>query len=129
MNVSAVRLAEVRALTIAESFTTTETARLLGVSGSTVTRRRAKRTLYAFRYGTRWRFAAWQVSTAAAIPGINELAPAIPPSMHPAFVRGLMLAPRRQLVDGDELKSPRDFLIEGGDPARIIALFEALDAL
>jgi hypothetical protein len=127
--VSATRLAEIRATTIAESFTTNETARLLGVSESTIRRRRAGRTLYAFPHWSRWLFAAWQFSTAATIPGIDELAPAIPPSMHPAFVRGLMLAPRRQLVDGDELKSPRDFLLEGGDPARIIALFEALEAL
>jgi hypothetical protein len=127
--VSAARLAEIRAVTIAESFTTAETAQLLSVSESTVRRRRAKRSLYAFPNGTKWRFAAWQFSMAATIPGIGELSPAIPPTMHPAFVRGLMLAPRRQLVDGDELKSPRDFLIEGGDPGRIVALFEALDAL
>jgi hypothetical protein len=127
--VSAARLAEIRAVTIAESLTTTETARLLGVSESTVRRQRVERTLYTFPNEGRWRFAVWQFSTAATIPGIEELAPAIPASMHPAFVRGLMLAPRRQLVDGDELKSPRDFLIEGGDPARIIAILEALDAL
>jgi hypothetical protein len=127
--VSAARIAEIRAVTIAESLTTTETARLVGLSASTIRRRRANRSLYAFPHGTQWRFAAWQFSTTATIPGIDDLAPAIPPSMHPAFVRGLMLAPRRQLVDGDELKSPRDFLIEGGDPARIIAIFEALDAL
>lgn len=129
MNVSAARLAEIRAVTIAESFTTAETAALLGVSESTVRRRRVKRTLYAFPHGWQWLFAAWQFTTAATIPGIVELAPALPPSIHPAFVRGMMLAPRPGLADGAELKSPRQFLIEGGDPAQVIAIFEALEAL
>jgi hypothetical protein len=127
--VSAARIAEIRAVTIAESLTTTETARLLGLSPSTIRRRRASRSLYAFPHGTQWRFAAWQFSTAATIPGIDALAPAIPTTMHPAFVRGLMLAPRRQLADGDQLISPREFLAGGGDPVRVIAIFEALEAL
>jgi hypothetical protein len=127
--VSAARLAEIRAVTIDESLTTTETAQLLAVSESTVRRWRVKRTLYAFPHARQWRFAAWQFSTATTIPGIAELARAIPPSMHPAFVRGLMLAPRRQLADGDELQSPREFLIGGGDPARVIGIFAALEAL
>jgi hypothetical protein len=127
--VSAARLAEIRAVTIAESLTTTETGRLLRLSPSTIRRRRASRSLYAFPHGNQWRFAAWQFSAAATIPGIDELALAIPPTMHPAFVRGLMLAPRRQLVDGDQLISPREFLAGGGDPVRVIAIFEALEAL
>jgi len=129
MNVSAAKLAEVKAIAVAESFTTTQTAAILKVGRETVRRRRQDAKLYAFPYGRHWRFPAWQFQAGSPIPGLEVVVRAIPLSMHPAFVRGMMLAPRPRLADGDDWESPRTFLISHGDPARVSTIFETLAAL
>jgi len=101
MNVSKSRLAEVKAVTIAESFTTSQTAQTLSVSEATVRRMRQNRKLYAFPYRRQWRFPDWQFHDGTPISGLETVVAAIPLSMHPAFVRGMMLAPRPRLGDGD----------------------------
>ncbi|MET4583755.1 excisionase family DNA binding protein [Conyzicola nivalis] len=129
MNVTAARLAEVKAVAIAESLTSAQAARTLGVSVSTVRRMREDLKLYAFPYGRQWRYPAWQFRSGAVIPGLEKLVPAITLSMHPAFVRGMMLAPRPRLADGETWTTPRSFLVNGGDPARVASIFEELAAL
>jgi len=129
MNVSTARLAEVKAVAIAESFTTAQTARTLAVSETTVRRMRENRKLYAFPYGRQWRYPAWQFRSGTVIPGLDTLVASIPLSMHPAFVRGMMLAPRPKLADGETWTTPRRFLISGGDPAQVASIFEELAAL
>jgi len=129
MNVSAEKLAEVKAITVAESFTTLQTARILEVSRTTIQRHRQDGKLYAFPHGRQWLYPAWQFGAGATIPGLEVVIPAIALSMHPAFVRGMMLAPRPRLAEGEVWESPRTFLINGGDPARVAAIFEELAAL
>ena len=129
MNVSADKLAEVKAVSVAESFTTLQTARILDVSRTTIQRRRQDGKLYAFSYGQQWRYPAWQFGAGSTIPGLEVVIPAITRSMHPAFVRGMMLAPRPRLAEHELRESPRTFLINGGNPARVAAIFEELAAI
>jgi len=129
MNVSPAKLAEVKAITVAESFTTSQTAAILEVGLETVRRRRQYGKLYAFPYGRQWRFPTWQFEAGSPIPGLEVVVPAITLSMHPAFVRGMMLAPRPRLAEGETWESPRMFLINHGDPTRVATIFEALAAL
>ena len=120
------RIAEIKAVTIAESLTTAQTARLLSISESAVRRRRADGRLYSFPLFRHWRYASWQFTDSGLLLGIDDVNRTIPRSVHPAFVRGLMLAPRPGLGPGDRLESPRDFLLRGGDPATVIELFEMI---
>jgi hypothetical protein len=129
MNASAEKIAEVKATTIAESFTTSQTTRILDVSRTTIQRRRQDGKLYAFPHGRQWLYPAWQFGAGSTIPGLKVVIPAITLSMHPAFVRGMMLAPRPWPAADDAWESPRTFLINGGDPARVAAIFEELAAL
>jgi len=129
MNVTAERLAEVKAVAIAESLTTAQAARTLAVSATTVRRMRERGSLYAFPHERQWRFPTWQFHGHAALPGVEELVAVVPLSMHPAFVRGMMLAPRPGLTDVETWTTPRRFLIDGGDPVRVAAIFETLAAL
>ncbi|GAB2456470.1 hypothetical protein HD599_003244 [Conyzicola lurida] len=129
MIVPPAKIAEATAITVAESFTTAQTARILGVSEATVRRRRLEQKLYGFPFGRQWRYSVWQFGAGSALPGIETVVKAIPPSMHPAFVRGMMLAPRPRLADSEEWESPRTFLIGGGDPARVAAIFETRASL
>lgn len=119
------RIAEIEAVVIAESLTTAQAARQLGVKDSVVRRRRANRRLYAFPLFRQWRYPSWQFEGGDVVPGLDSVVPAIPEGVPPAIVRAVMLAPR-QLEDKVRSESPRDFLIRGGDPARIVALFEAI---
>jgi hypothetical protein len=119
------RIAEIKAVTIAESLTTVQAARRLSVNEPVVRRRRANRRLYAFPLFRQWRYPMWQFGEEGVIPGQEAVVPAIPDCVHPAIVRAVMLAPR-PLVEGMGGESPRDFLIRGGDPARVVALFETI---
>ena len=129
MNVSAAKLAEVKAISVAESFTTSQTARILEASRRTIQRRRQDGKLYAFPHRRQWLYPAWQFGAGSTIPGLEVVIPAIALSMHPAFVRGMMLAPRPRLTEDEAWESPRTFLINGGDPERVAAIFEELAAL
>ena len=119
------RIAEIKAVTIAESLTTAQAARRLTVKESVVRRHRANRRLYAFPLFRQWRYPAWQFEGGDVIPGLESVVPAIPGWVPPAIVRAVMLAPRPP-AEGMDAESPRDFLIQGGDPVRVVALFEAI---
>lgn len=49
---------------------------------------------------------------------------AIPADLSAVSVRALMLAPRPGLADGSKRISPREWLLDGGDPARVAILFD-----
>jgi hypothetical protein len=107
-----------------QSFTAAQLGRLLGVSTSRVDHGRRGGRLYAFQLGERWRYAAWQLADGGLVPGLPALVTAIPLTMHPAFVRSLMLAPRPMQGDGAAFVSPVDWLSRGGEVAPVLELFE-----
>jgi hypothetical protein len=120
------RIAAAVEKTVKESFVQDEVASMLGVSPSTVSRRKAAGQLYAFRYMGRWRFASWQFTDEAIIPGVTEIVGSVAAELHPATVRGVMLAPRPTLNARGRLETPRDFLLRGGDVCRVLEIFDGM---
>jgi Arc/MetJ family transcription regulator len=120
------RIAEIVAATVSESLTTSETASLLGVSQSTVSRRRSAGGLYAFHHSGRWIFASWQFSSGKTVPGVTEIVRSSASELHPVTVRGVMLAPRPTLNARGRPETPRDFLLRGGDVSRVLEIFDGM---
>jgi hypothetical protein len=123
------RIAEIVAATVSESLTTRETASLLGVSLSTVSRRRSAGGLYAFRHSGRWRFSSWQFSGGKILPGVTKIVGSSASELDLVTVRGVMLAPRPTLNARGRLETPRDFLLRGGDVSRVIEIFDGMQWL
>jgi hypothetical protein len=117
------RIAAIVATTVEESTTAGTVALMLGVSLSSVNRRRSAGRLYAFRLAGIWRFASWQFADAEVIPGVPEIVHSVADQLHPASVRAVMLAPRPTLNAHGRLERPRDFLIRGGDVCRVLEIF------
>jgi hypothetical protein len=120
------RIAEIVAATVSESLTTSQTASLLGVSLSTVSRRRSAGGLYAFRHSGRWRFSSWQFSGGKVLAGVTEIVRSSASELHPVTVRGVMLAPRPTLNARGRLETPRDFLLRGGEVSRVLEIFDGM---
>jgi hypothetical protein len=120
------RIAAVVATTVRESTTADAVASMLGVSLSTVSRRKSKGQLYAFRYAGIWRFASWQFTDEGVIPGVSEIVDSVADQFHPATVRAVMLAPRPTLNAKGRLERPRDFLLRGGDVCRVLEIFAGM---
>ena len=120
------RVAAVVTTTVQESTTADAVASMLGVSLSTVRRRKAAGHLYAFRYAGSWRFASWQFTDEGVIPGVSEIVHSVADQFHPATVRAVMLAPRPTLNAQGRLERPRDFLLRGGDVCRVLEIFAGM---
>jgi hypothetical protein len=69
---------EARGALLADSLSTVELARRLGVSAAAVTKRRVAGRLLAFRHRGDWRYPAWQLTDGALLPGIVEAWQAMP---------------------------------------------------
>jgi len=113
-----------RLTTLAESLSTSQASSLLCVNTSTVGRRRKSGMLYGFPHPRGWGYPTWQFAGGATIPGLASILSAIPADLSAVSVRALMLAPRPGLADGSKRISPQEWLIDGGDPARVAILFD-----
>jgi len=113
-----------RLTTLAESLSTSQASSLLCVNTSTIGRRRKRGMLYGFPHPRGWRYPTWQFAGGATIPGLASLLSTIPSDLSAVSVRALMLAPRPGLADGSKRISPREWLLNGGDPARVAILFD-----
>jgi hypothetical protein len=121
-------VAKAKATTIEESLTTHEVSKLLKISFPVVRRRRLNKLLYAFRDQNQWRFPTWQFHDRTVLPGLTAVLESISPHLHPVLVQGAMLAERPSLTGDASMVRPRDWLRDGGDPARVIELFRNLQA-
>lgn len=102
--------------TLASALTLDQAADFLGLSRSRLSHRLADHSLWAFtvhgrRYLPRWQFSA----DGRTIPGLAQVTPAIPATLHPLAVESFMTAPRPDF-DG---RTPVEWLSSGGDPALI----------
>lgn len=120
------RIAAIVATTVEESTTADAVALMLGVSLSSVSRRRSAGRLYTFHHAGVWRFASWQFADGEVIPGVPEIVHSVADQLHPATVRAVMLAPRPTLSEKGRLERPRDFLIRGGDVCRVLEIFAGM---
>ena len=123
------RTAARHAALLASALTVQEAARRLGVDGSRVRQRLARRTLYGVRVDGAWRLPLFQFTDdgAAVVPGFGELAPALA-DLHPVAVAVWFTAPHVDLAVGedDTRVSPRDWLLGGGDARELLPLVEEL---
>ncbi len=103
-------------------------AKLLGVNASRVRQRLNAKppTLYGFKLEGEWRIPDFLFAGRRLIPGISELAAALPPDVHPvSFFRWFTL-PDPDLVASDDARaqpiSPRVWLLSGGSPRELALL-------
>jgi hypothetical protein len=74
--------------------------------------------LYAIKVGHRRRIPSWQIRDNAVLPWMQPVAQAIPDSVHPLDVAGLMTTPQDEL-DG---RTPVEHLVNGGNPESVLSL-------
>ncbi len=107
-----------------EPLSTSEAARLLGGRDESRVRHRLRvGGLYAVPSGRRGhRFPAWQFHAGQPLPGLQSVLAALPDGLHPLEVVGFMSTPQPELVVEDKQVAPREWLIGGGDAARVVVL-------
>jgi hypothetical protein len=100
---------EARNALLAESLSTVEVARRLGVSAAAVTKRRVAGRLVAFRHRGDWRYPAWQLADGAVVPGVAEAWRVMPHAADDLRAVRWFVLPSRHLGD----RSPLDVLRAG----------------
>lgn len=113
---------------IKTSLSTRATAERLGKDASRVRQRIAAGTLYAFRVDGDWLLPTFQFAGDDLVPGISHILPHLPTNLHPLKVERFFSLPNPDLVEGPDERpaSPRDWLLAGGAPERVIAVVKAL---
>ncbi|MEM9556020.1 MAG: hypothetical protein AAGC60_17320 [Acidobacteriota bacterium] len=106
---------------VAASDTALEAADRLGVNGSRVRQRLGAGTLYGFKHEGAWRLPRWQFEAGASIPRLDRVMEALDPDVSPVAVSRWFTSAWQDLVDGERLLSPRRWLLEGRDPAPVVA--------
>ncbi|HEY5877261.1 MAG TPA: hypothetical protein VIU11_00020 [Nakamurella sp.] len=107
---------------IASTLSVEAAARLLGIDRTRISHRLSRRALWAVDIGSRRRLPDWQFRAGRELPGLAVLIEAIPSSVHPDDVAGLMTSPQDEL-DG---RTPVDHLASGGDPGPVADLLADL---
>ena len=102
-----------------------DAAARLDIDASTLRHRLAVPSVYAVRARGAWKLPLFQFSDTldAIIPGFGNLAPALV-DLHPVDVFNWFTLPHVDLEIGDRSVSPREWLLSGGNPKRLIALLE-----
>ncbi|GAA3869679.1 hypothetical protein GCM10022243_38910 [Saccharothrix violaceirubra] len=103
-----------------------EAARTLGVDTSRVRHRLGVGRLVGWKDRGSWRLPAWQFAGAGVLPGLEVVLAAVPADQPALVVAGFMTTPQEDLpVDGVPA-APRDWLLAGGEAARVAALVAGL---
>jgi excisionase family DNA binding protein len=112
------------------SLTVAEAARRLGVDSSRVRQLLADRQLYGLQVEGTWRIPAFQLAGDRLVPGLDEVVPALPKSLHPVALYHWFTEPNPDLVsEGDRRLSPREWLLAGSPPRAVAGLAADLDSL
>jgi Protein of unknown function (DUF2384) len=106
---------EARSALLADSLSTIEVARRLGVSAAAVTKRRVAGRLVAFRHRGDWRYPAWQLADGAVLPGIADAWREMPHHAEDLRAVRWFTLPSRHLGG----RAPIDVLRDG-DPAAVV---------
>lgn len=114
---------------LATAFTAKEAAdRLGGVSDASVRQRLDAGTLYGVKPSREWRLPLFQFTDSGEVPGIKRVLPLIDRRLSPVAVARWFHLPKSELRDEDLAKdlTPREWLLEGRDPAPLLPLAETL---
>lgn len=100
--------------------TTAQVVERFGYQRSNVSRMVAHRDLYAVKQprGKGSVFPRWQFTDEGALRGLRLILPLFPGDYHPLDIEGFMTTPADTLAG----RSPRDWLVTGGDPSRVADL-------
>jgi hypothetical protein len=120
-----VRTAGKLASILATALPVPEAAARLGIDASTLRHRLAVPSVYAVRVNSAWKLPLFQFSDTldGIIPGFGELAPALS-DLHPVDVFNWFTLPHVDLEVRDRSVSPREWLLSGGSPRRLVALLD-----
>ena len=125
-----------RAILLATGLSTEDAAGVLGVSEARVRQRVGhERTLLGVKTPTGWRLPGFQFEGGGEVPGVGRVLRAMDPGLHVLSVANWFSLPKPELrteyLGGagegeDELLSPRDWLLRGGDPEALLGLAREL---
>jgi hypothetical protein len=120
-----VRTAGKLASILASALPVPDAAARLSVDASTLRHRLAVPSVYAVRANGAWKLPLFQFSDTldAIIPGFGDLAPTLV-DLHPVDVFNWFTLPHVDLEIEDRSVSPREWLLSGGSPKRLIALLD-----
>jgi len=93
---------------VAESLSTAEVARLLGVSAAAVTKRRGKGGLIAFKHKEDWRYPRWQFAGSTVLPGAIAVWKVLPDRHDVAGLVRWFTLPSRHLADRTPIQAIHD---------------------
>jgi hypothetical protein len=115
------------AVLLADALSVAEVADRLGIDGSRVRHRLAKRQLIGIRQPRGWSLPAYQFGAdGQPLPGIERVASALAGS-HAVVVARFFATPQPELRLERRRLTPRQWLEGGGDPSRVAALARTLD--
>lgn len=115
---------------VSASLTTSEAAERLGVSPSRVRQLIAERPLLSVRVSGRRLLPAWQFTEdGILLPGLADVLASLPADSDPLAVQQRLHSPDVDLANQDaQPRSPLQWLADGGDSTRVIALLTDGDA-
>lgn len=122
---------DVRARTVAlqavlrdTALTVAGAAERIGVDASRIRHRIADGHLMGWKDRGGWRLPVWQFTDDDVLPGLATVLAAVPADQPALVVAAFMTTPQLDL--GDPPTTPRDWLLAGGDPARVASLMSVL---
>lgn len=120
---------DVRARTVAlqavlrdTALTVAGAAERIGVDASRIRHRIADSQLVGWKDHGGWRLPVWQFTDDDVLPGLGTVLAAVPDDQPALVVAAFMTTPQLDLGD----VTPRDWLLAGGDPARVASLMSVL---
>ena len=122
-----VRTAGKLASILATALSVPDAAARLSIDASTLRHRIAAGTVYAMRVNGAWKLPLFQFTDTldAIVPRFGELAPALA-DLHPVDVFNWFTLPHVDLEVSGNSVSPRQWLLSGGSPQRLVALLDEI---
>ncbi|MBB5919635.1 hypothetical protein FHR81_000664 [Actinoalloteichus hoggarensis] len=104
------------------ALTVPQAAAALGIDTSRVRHRIAEGRLAGWKDQRGWRLPAWQFTTHGVLPGLDVVLASVPADQPALVVAAFMSTVQEDLQVGPANAAPRDWLLAGGDPARVARL-------
>ncbi|WP_299039404.1 MerR family transcriptional regulator [uncultured Pseudokineococcus sp.] len=112
---------------VASSLSAAEVARAAGVDDSTVRHWVRRGEVVSIPAARGRRFPAFQLGPdGRPVPGLREVLAALVDGLHPLSVERFLTSPDTDLVIDDEQVSPREWLLQGGAVAEVVAVARAV---
>lgn len=102
------------------ALTVDDAARRITVDASGIRRRLTERRLVGWKdNGGGWRLPAWQFTENGMLPGLATVLAAAPDDQPPLVLAAFFSTKQPDLAMNGEPSTPREWLLAGGDPARV----------